>query len=53
MTPDHLTKYKSKGLAGDFEIPIFQLFSELGKIWKYSLSYFEKFAISFLIWKET
>ena len=33
--PPNLTKYEGKQ---NLKIPIFQLFSELGEIWKYSLS---------------
>ena len=34
--PLHLTKYESKGTS---KIPIFRLYSELGKIWKCSLAF--------------
>ena len=37
---DNLTKYESKG---SLKIPISQLFSELAKILKYSLSNIQKF----------
>ena len=37
--PHSLTKYESKRNS---KIPIFQLFSELGEVWKYSLSEHKK-----------
>ena len=44
--PHHLTKYEGKGT----KIPIFKLFSELGKIWKCNLS-FSKIPISNLFYE--
>ena len=44
--PHHLTKYEGKGT----KISIFKLFRELGKIWKYNLS-FSKIPISHLFYE--